>query len=167
MQPDETDWQIINMLSQKHLPNSTVAKKLGLSEGTIRQRIKKLQDAGYTVRIRIDPIVPVENWAKEYKNLIDYLFEYVKPERITIGSLRGLQSTINNCEDTSWVEYLDERSNWGKKIGFDTRLDMYETIIGYLKNEYRYTKIGLCKETVEMWKELGLDYKKIKCNCIL
>ena len=46
MQPDKTDWQIINILSQKHLPNSTVAKKLGLSEGTIRQRIKKLQDSG-------------------------------------------------------------------------------------------------------------------------
>ena len=46
MQPDKTDWQIINMLSKKHLPNSTVAKKLGLSEGTIRQRIKKLQGAG-------------------------------------------------------------------------------------------------------------------------
>lgn len=46
MQPDMTDWKIINMLSKKHIPNSTVAKKLGLSEGTVRQRIKKLQAAG-------------------------------------------------------------------------------------------------------------------------
>lgn len=46
MQPDKTDWKIINMLSEKHIPNITIAKKLGLSEGTIRQRIKKLQDSG-------------------------------------------------------------------------------------------------------------------------
>lgn len=46
MQPDETDWKIINLLSEKHQHNITVAKKLGLSEGTIRQRIKKMQDAG-------------------------------------------------------------------------------------------------------------------------
>lgn len=46
MQPDKTDWQIINLLSEKHIPNIAIAKKLGLSEGTIRQRIKKLQDAG-------------------------------------------------------------------------------------------------------------------------
>ena len=46
MQPDKTDWEIINMLSQKHISNIAVAKKLGFSEGTIRQRIKKLQDAG-------------------------------------------------------------------------------------------------------------------------
>jgi Lrp/AsnC family transcriptional regulator for asnA, asnC and gidA len=46
MQPDKIDWKIINILSKKYLPNSTVAKKLDLSEGTIRQRVKKLQDAG-------------------------------------------------------------------------------------------------------------------------
>ena len=46
MQPDKTDWQIINLLSEKYLPNITVARKLGLSEGTIRQRVKKLQDSG-------------------------------------------------------------------------------------------------------------------------
>lgn len=46
MQPDKTDWQIINLLSEKYLPNITVAKKLGLSEGTIRQRIKKMQTSG-------------------------------------------------------------------------------------------------------------------------
>lgn len=46
MQPDKTDWQIINLLSEKYLPNITVARKLGLSEGTIRQRIKKMQTAG-------------------------------------------------------------------------------------------------------------------------
>lgn len=46
MQPDKTDWDIINLLSEKYLPNLTIAKKLGLSEGTIRQRIKRMQTAG-------------------------------------------------------------------------------------------------------------------------
>jgi len=46
MQPDTLDWKIINILSQKHMPNSTVAKKLGVTEGTIRQRLKRLQSGG-------------------------------------------------------------------------------------------------------------------------
>lgn len=46
MQPDETDWKIINLLSEQYLPNITIAKKLKLSEGTIRQRIKRMQTAG-------------------------------------------------------------------------------------------------------------------------
>ena len=135
---------------------------------TPRQRInaaKKLYDAGYEVRFRIDPIVPIEGWEKGYKQLIDYLFSKVKPERITIGSLRGLQSTINNCEDKSWVEYLDDSSNWGKKISFEKRYSMYRTIIDYLKDEHGFTDVGLCKETVEMWKELGMDWRGVRCNC--
>ncbi|OHB54463.1 MAG: hypothetical protein A2Y07_07110 [Planctomycetes bacterium GWF2_50_10] len=46
MQPDSTDWNIINRLSETYAPNSVVAREMGLSEGAIRQRLKKLQDAG-------------------------------------------------------------------------------------------------------------------------
>ena len=46
MQPDKVDWQIIELLSEQHETNTTIAKKLNVSEGMIRQRIKKLQDAG-------------------------------------------------------------------------------------------------------------------------
>jgi Lrp/AsnC family transcriptional regulator for asnA, asnC and gidA len=46
MQPDSMDWNIINRLSENYAPNSVVARELGLSEGAVRQRLKKLQDAG-------------------------------------------------------------------------------------------------------------------------
>ena len=58
MQPDLLDWKIINILSEKYVPNSKVAKKLGLSEGAIRQRIKKLQGAGILrIKALCDPNV--------------------------------------------------------------------------------------------------------------
>jgi spore photoproduct lyase len=146
-----------------------VAKRWERKAPSPKQRIKaakKLFDAGYTVRIRLDPVVPVENWGIGYKEIIDILFKNLVPERITLGSLRGLQSTINNSKDTSWVDYLDDRSNWGKKISFEKRFEMYSMIIDHLKKEYNYSSIGLCKETVAMWDRLGMDYKKIKCNCV-
>jgi Lrp/AsnC family transcriptional regulator for asnA, asnC and gidA len=46
MQPDKVDWQIIDLLSEQYETNTMIAKKLGVSEGMIRQRIKRLQDAG-------------------------------------------------------------------------------------------------------------------------
>lgn len=56
MQPDQLDWKIINVLSKKHIPNSTLAKKMQVSEGTIRQRLKKLQKRGVLkVRALRDP----------------------------------------------------------------------------------------------------------------
>jgi len=127
---------------------------------------KKVYDAGYEVRIRIDPMVPIENWQKYYLELLDVIFENFTPERITLGSLRGLQSTINGCTDRTWVKYLRESSNWGKKIDFRTRYAMYSTIIQRLHSTYNFNKVALCKETVQMWSALGMDYRKIRCNCV-
>lgn len=128
---------------------------------------KKVHDAGYTTRVRIDPMVPIENWEKHYFNMVDAIFANFTPERITIGSLRGLSTTINNAKDKSWVSYLSETSNWGKKIDFETRYGMYSTLINYLREKHCYERISLCKETKEMWGKLGMDYRRIKCNCVL
>ncbi|MGB8658651.1 MAG: radical SAM protein [Candidatus Zixiibacteriota bacterium] len=135
----------------------------------VLDRIKaaeKLSEAGYEVRIRIDPIVPIDNWENFYQELIDNVFARFKPERITLGSLRGLQSTINGTKDRSWVHYLKETSNWGKKVDFTTRLKMYSSIVAYLKQEYKYNNVAFCKETRAMWQKLEMNYKNIRCNCI-
>lgn len=127
---------------------------------------KKVFDAGYDVRVRIDPIVPIEDWSKHYLQLLDIIFDNLVPERITLGSLRGLQSTINGCTDKSWIKYLKESSNWGKKVDFGTRYDVYSGIIHELKTKYKFDKVALCKETMQIWKSLKMDYRKIKCNCV-
>lgn len=160
--------------SDKIIPSVTInadsaAKRWEKGAPDVRKRIeaaKMLSDSGYPVRIRIDPIVPIEEWDQEYMKLVDDLFSHFTPERITLGSLRGLQSTINNSKDKSWVEYLSERSNWGKRIDFDTSYSMYSTIIYYLKEKYDYNHVALCKETKEMWERLGMGYRKIRCNCV-
>ncbi|MCZ7384233.1 MAG: hypothetical protein O8C63_05720, partial [Candidatus Methanoperedens sp.] len=145
-----------------------VSKKWEKAPG-VEDRIeaaRKVSDAGYETRIRIDPMVPVFEWDTHYTKLVDMIFEQFTPERITLGSLRGLQSTINNSKDKTWVTFLSEKSNWGKKIDSELRYEMYSMLIDYLKNKYSYTRVALCKETVEMWEKIGLDYKKISCNCI-
>lgn len=158
--------QVIVSFTLNALPVSELWEK---KTPKVLDRIKaaeELSKVGYEVRVRIDPMVPVENWEKLYQDLINRIFSNFKPERITLGSLRGLQSTINGTKDTSWVRYLKETSNWGKKIDFTTRLKMYLNIIAYLKKKYRYDRIALCKETKAMWHKLGMDYKNIKCNCV-
>jgi len=127
---------------------------------------KKVYQAGYEIRIRIDPMVPIEGWQEDYSHLVDMIFENLMPERITLGSLRGLQSTINGCTDRSWVRYLKESSNWGRKIDSQTRYNMYSAVIRQLEGRYNFTKIALCKETVQMWNSLKMDYRKIRCNCL-
>jgi len=58
MQPDETDWSIIRILQAGYVPNNTIARDLGISEGTVRLRLKKLKDAGILeVKALINPDV--------------------------------------------------------------------------------------------------------------
>ena len=143
---------------------------------SVRSRIEKagkLQQAGYEVRVRIDPMVPILDWEAHYKQLVDDIFSKLIPERVTIGSLRGLESTIRFCQDRSWVGYLTkDKTGWGRKISDDQRQLMYSTLIGYLKTKYNYSQIGLCKETEAMWKKVGMDagiypyWSKCRCNCV-
>jgi len=149
-----------------------VARKWELGAPPVKKRLKaakELYERGFTIRLRIDPLVPVEFWKRSYFELIDDIFRSLNPERITLGSLRGLQSTINGTKnkDQSWVPFLKENSNWGKKIDFKTRYEMYKQLITYFKNKYGYSKLALCKETKAMWEKLKLDWRSIKCNCVL
>lgn len=45
MQLDEIDWKIIEILSDAYEPYTAIAKKIELSEGAVRQRIRKLLKA--------------------------------------------------------------------------------------------------------------------------
>jgi len=169
---------ITNLLEmQKHnqvimsfsLNSEEVAQKWEKGAPSVNKRIqaaKELYENGYEIRIRIDPMVPITNWDKKYKELLENIFANFEPSRITIGSLRGLQSTVNNCIDKSWFQYLEENSNWGRKVKFQVRFEMYHKIIDELQQKYGYSNVALCKETMKMWSELELDYKTIKCNCI-
>jgi len=150
--------------------NAPIVSKKWEMAPPVKKRIqaaKNLYRRGYDVRVRIDPIVPIKRWDKEYFSLVDSIFDNFIPERITFGSLRGLQSTINNASDKSWVEFLTEKSNWGKKVDFDIRHKLYSSIIDYLKDRYGFRRVALCKETIGMWDKLDMDYTKIQCNCLL
>lgn len=129
-------------------------------------------EQGYEVRLRIDPMVPIERWDRHYKRIVKEIMKWAPwTTVITLGSLRGLQSTITACKkkgkDTSWTDYLTDKTNWGLRVPKETRVEMYQLIINELRKEEYDGHIALCKESQEIWKELGLDPKETKCNCTL
>lgn len=129
---------------------------------------KKVFESNYEVRIRIDPIVPwpENSWYDDYKKLIDLIFDNIYPERITLGSLRGLYTTIRYAKDKSWVIFLKEKTKWGLRIPFKKRYETFKKIIEYLENEYNYNRYALCKEPRIMWESLNMNWRECKCNCV-
>ncbi len=136
------------------------------------------QEMGFEVRIRIDPMIPIEGWVLYYTELIRELLDKVKPSRITLGTLRALVKTRMYAKDKSWLRYVSEKSPWGLRIESKLRMGMYELVIEMLM-EYGFKgDIALCKETLDVWKYLeakGLIknpgtpgiWENVMCNCKL
>lgn len=134
---------------------------------------KMVSDAGYETRIRIDPIFPIENWQEEYDELLYLIFSKFTPERITLGTPRGLKKTLLFAKDKTWTSCLTESSGWGKKIPSDVRKGVYIYFFDRLSElGFTQSKIALCKETIDIWKELKINpgnypkWEKCKCNCV-
>jgi spore photoproduct lyase len=131
---------------------------------------KRVFDAGYEVRVRIDPMVAVEGFEGYYRSLVQEIANRLNPTRFTLGCLRGLVSTIARATDKSWYQYLTESSSWGKKPPLESRWSMYKNVINKVHELGLKGDVAVCKDTLEIWamlkQKFGLDYQKIKCNCI-
>ena len=143
---------------------------------------KACQDAGFEVRIRIDPMIPVEGWIMHYTKLILDMLDKIVPSRITIGSLRALQKTIKYAQDKSWITYVmkcgGDKTKWGRRVERKLRIKMFEIAIETLREAGYNNPIALCKEPLDVWSNLSergyLDYpgskgiwENVMCNCKL
>jgi len=134
---------------------------------------KIVSEVGSEVRLRIDPIFPIQDWQKHYEDLVYLLLSELPtdPDRITLGTPRGLAKTRMFSNDSSWwklafEDNISEDSSWGKKITSPLRKEIYLFFYDKLGNlGFDKSRIALCKETVSMWKELALNPANCKCNC--
>lgn len=130
---------------------------------------KKVSDAGYRVRLRIDPMIPVPNWAEEYSDLVKLIAEMeVKPERVTLGSLRFKPITAgmvkgSGDEGKELFEYLENEIDVGRKrVSKANREAMYLFAARELKQRIPGVEVALCKETEEFRQKLGIAGP---CHC--
>ena len=123
-------------------------------------------------------MVPVESWKKGYRNIIEDIMR-INPNAtvITLGSLRGLQSTINAVNkfglDNTWTQYLKDSTSWGKRVPKDVRIEMYSYAIEQFDRLGYKGDIALCKESIEVWDALRQSGHiaqrpgEIMCNCTI
>lgn len=129
-----------------------------------------VKKVGYDTRIRIDPIFPINNWQIRYGELIDAILNKLTPNRIILGTPRGLWKTIKYAReanaDLEWTRYFAEDTSWGKKIAFEQRKQIYEFLYDKLESRgFPKSGISICKETTDMWKALTLKLYPQVCNC--
>ena len=130
------------------------------------EAMRKLQQAGYLVRARFAPIVPVKNWRDEYREMIQSLFSQVEPDVLSIDTVQRMSAkTVHRTMDLSlwdpsFVEALDMGALEmdGKYFGplpDEKRLEVYDFIIDEVREVNEHVPIGLCLESYEMWEKLA------------
>jgi spore photoproduct lyase len=167
--------------------NAAVSRKYEIGAPTFRRRLaaaRKVQEAGYPLRIRLDPIVPCEGWQYAYAETIKEIFSSVSPERITLGTLRfekgfyNMRNTIftTGHELPNLMEEMtpmftpkmfpgNKHPKAGKySFSESKRSEIFRFAIGEIR-KYSDCRIALCKESENVWSELGLDLSRCSCVC--
>ena len=119
------------------------------------QAAMKLKEAGWKVRIRIDPIIE-EIGIRKYEELIKRVND-LEPDLITIGSLRQYPG-LYRFEKRVPGKGLTRSSDGRLRYPLNKRAKIYSLIADWLTEEP-----ALCKETVDLWQLLGWKFKE--CNC--
>ena len=132
----------------------------------------KVARAGYEVRIRIDPVIFYSTWQEDYVSLVDKIYEFVQPTRITIGEYRpssGLGNHIGNrFPESPLLRTNKGLVREGGKLRYPKglRIEMFSAIINAIKKHDSNVQISLCKENADIWRALHLNQKGLRCNCL-
>jgi DNA repair photolyase len=151
---------------------SPATQSTAIEKGTppVEQRIdamQRCQGAGYPVRCRFSPMIPLTGWQEEYATMIDELFDHATPDVITLDIVGFMSpSQMKAALDTSLFDprakaLLDEQEKrhvqkWGKHVfPHSYRKEIYEHVIRKIQHRQPGQLIAICNETFDMWEALA------------
>lgn len=151
--------------------------------GTTEQRIeaaRKCQEAGYTIRYKFKPIIPINNWREEASETIEMIFQKTNPDVISLCVYMWM--TINDLKkriDPSLLEpeYLaaaeravqEVANTRTKPFPEDVRAEIYEHYFREIRLRNSDVPVSLSTENWQMWKRLnnmlGCTATNYVCGC--
>lgn len=164
---------------------STMIEKMSAPMEARIEAAAKCQKAGYIVRHRFSPIIPVKNWREENREMIDLIFKTHNPDVISLCAFGWMSfSAVKSCIDLDLLDqdyvaameacetFLGQRgynSGGGHPIPHDARFIMFDFLIDEIRKHSQNCIISLCLETPEMWTVLGKKMGQVPsnyvCNC--
>lgn len=119
---------------------------------------RRLKKNDWRIRIRIDPMIVGYEYgplARQVKTLA--------PERLTLGTLRS-EHNLTKFAKTPLLQALEQPSepNALARYPLKERLKLYRQAVSLFDDRCH---IGLCEETPDVWRTLGLNVDDKPCNC--
>jgi len=116
---------------------------------------RRLKEAGWRVRIRIDPVIP-EVGIGHYREVARKV-SGLAPERVTVGVLKHFPR-LSRCQRERPRKQLAESRNGIKRYPSHVKARIFNSLAEWLGFQP-----AICRETPGLWEELG--WKANGCNC--
>ncbi len=167
------------------LSTRTQAREIDWLSASMEERIeasRKCEEAGYHVRHRFSPIVPVRNWREEIREMIELLFAACNPDVITFETLRyvnyeQLQTQFDpEMLDPEFLALMKadarEKVQSGEEIPVEFRREIYRFVIDELERVSPQTPYAFCRELRDTWDYFAEAFARHNqhpdryvCNC--
>ena len=154
--------------------SNLIEKKAPLMNARI-EAAERCQEAGYRVRVRFSPIIPIRNWREENRAMIERCFTYLRPDLVTMNVLGWRNvATMKRALDFSLLDphyrrLYEDIDRTGGKLPHDARAVLYQFFIDGIHRVSPSTRVSLCGESRKIWDlfghKLGMSPKNFVCNC--
>ena len=130
------------------------------------------QDAGFEVRVRLDPIMRFDGWQKAIERTVHDIYgRAIRPARFTLGSFRllgNLRGIIKARFPESDILSQPLVNESGRRWRYpqETRQELYVHAIACIREYDDAVPVALCKETPEMHHSFAGVTDATKCNCL-
>ena len=151
------------------LTSDQVSRELEERTGTMLERLeaaRKCQEAGYTVRFKFKPIIPLRGWREQHTEMLEAIFDHVEPDNLSMellftqGGVAELDSVIGlSAIDPDFVAACieAEKQPWTRvehgprPFTFEVKREVYRHILTEARRLSPATPVTLCAETQRMW----------------
>ncbi|WP_272700246.1 SPL family radical SAM protein [Desulfovibrio sp. Fe33] len=138
-------------------------EEFGVSTLTERlEAARTCAEAGFKVCLHFDPIIRFDGWRDGYAEIIDRIFDYVRPEQIaymSLGSFRCMPQLTPIIEDkfpettyiyNEFVPGLDGKARLLRPL----RVEQFKFMVDRLRAHGMEEQLYFCMESTGVWREV-------------
>jgi len=127
---------------------------------------RRCQQAGYRLGFHFDPLIDYPGWERDYREVVDRLFDTIDPEGIVWISLGALRYP-HHLEDIIRRRHPESRVTLGELFpGKDgkmryfrpIRAQMFRKMVQWIKGRDPNATVYLCMESPEVWRNAFQDF---------
>jgi spore photoproduct lyase len=142
------------MIEGEETGTASLEKRIGAAQ--------RCQERGYPLGFHFDPVIFHEGWEKGYQETIGSLFKKIDPKEVVWISLGGfryppqLKAIVKERFPNTKIflgELFPGRDGKFRYLK-EIRVEMYQKMVGWLRDVYPGLFIYLCMESKEVWERV-------------